>query len=446
MKTAITPKLKITLALLITAFIMQVIAVFTFSNIDLIVHGDLYRYGLRFDNAWAKPYWDNSSLFQYLLLISSIMIVYSALLLIRFIRNGKASLTTIGYVLPFIVMIANFFSAYFFTKIGNIVNVSLKNYGLQYNPDWAVPFLTCTLSVLSLIGIATTLTVVTPLLIHLGVREQLKASKLQMIRMGTKTSTWQTSKVASFLLIAAGTAALLNSIFYDMSILAFVGLGLLFWGMLFVYVHLEEYPKKTLIYAAVYPSTSTIDRLINEMEFKGTPVYLPPKYFTNPETTKAYIPKQIGTNIPSPTMIQEQESQTITHDPEGLLIAPPGEGLAKLFEKTLNTNFIRVDIPYLQQILPKILVEDLEIVQNFEMSPEKDMVQVKIENIVPGRTALENIGGSQSKLGSLLASAIACVLVKTTGDPISIEKQQISEDGKDETIEYRIFADAQQKT
>ncbi len=445
MKTNITPKLKITMALLITAFITQAIAFYVFSNIDLMVNGNLYRYGLRFDYAWAKPYWDSSSLFQYLLLISSILIVYSILLLIRFIRNGKASLTMVGYVLPFIVMVSNLFSAYFFTQIGSIVNYSLQNFGLQYSPQWEIPFLTFTLLVISLVGIATVLTVATPLLIHIGMREQLKTLKFRIDRPGTQTSTWQTSKIASFLLITTGTAALLNSILYNLSILAFAGLGLLFWGILFVYGRSDEYTKKSLVYAAAYPSITTIDQLIKEMEFKGTPVYLPPRYFKSPETTKVYIPKQIETEIPSPLLIQQQESQTILNDFQGLLITPPGEGFAKLFEKTLGTNLMRIDIPYLQQNLPKTIVEDLEIAQNFEMSYEENKVQVRIENISYSKTAVEEMSGLQSNLGSILASAIACVLTRTTGEPISIEKQQISKNGRDETIEYRILTKAQDK-
>jgi hypothetical protein len=32
-----------------------------FTDLDQIVHGDLYRYGLLFDYMWADPYWDISS-------------------------------------------------------------------------------------------------------------------------------------------------------------------------------------------------------------------------------------------------------------------------------------------------------------------------------------------------------------------------------------------------
>ena len=49
-----------------------------------------------------------------------------------------------------------------------------------------------------------------------------------------------------------------------------------------------------------------------------------------------------------------------------------------------------------------------------------------------------------STIGSPLSSAIACVLTKTTGNPVIIEKKQTSEDGRDVTIEYQILGQKEQ--
>jgi len=246
-------------------------------------------------------------------------------------------------------------------------------------------------------------------------------------------------------LIVIGTVALILSIIYTSSILAFIGLGLIFWGILFAYMRTEEYTKKALLDTIASPQLPALNQIIQELAYKGNTIYLPPKYFTDPETNKAYIPKQKETKLPTPEQIQRQETQALIKDPEGVLLTPPGAELAKLFEKTLETSFTRVDLQYLQQRMPKLFIEDLEIAQNLEIKTENNKVQVKIENStysIPNKETAEP-PSVHSTLGSPISSAIACALTKTTGKPITIEKQQTSEDGKNITIEYHIIEEEQ---
>ncbi len=42
---------------LIVWFAIILVFYLVLTKIDLIVHYDLYQYGLRFDPAWANPYW-----------------------------------------------------------------------------------------------------------------------------------------------------------------------------------------------------------------------------------------------------------------------------------------------------------------------------------------------------------------------------------------------------
>lgn len=244
-------------------------------------------------------------------------------------------------------------------------------------------------------------------------------------------------KLTAYILVIVGIAALLTSIFYASSILAFIGLGLLFWGILFTYIRTEEYTKKALLDATSHPQQTTLNQIIQELNYKGTPTYLPPKYFKNPETPKIYIQKQNKTTLPTPEQIQKQEQQIFTQQPPGILLTPPGSELTKLFEKTLDTNFARENLEYLQQNIPKLLIEDLEIAQNFEIKIENNKIRTKIES---STYKLNNKNKQQlHPLTSPLSSAIACTLAKTTGKPIIITKQETSQDNKTETIEYHII-------
>jgi hypothetical protein len=266
------------------------------------------------------------------------------------------------------------------------------------------------------------------------------------------------TRLVSWFLLALGLTALAFSIIYTSSILAFIGLGLTFWGALTLYITTEEYVKQTLLDHTITPSLVALNQILTELKYQGKPIYLPPKYLKDFETTKIYIPKNKNTNLPTPEEIQQQENKTFLKNPEAALIIPPGLSLSKLFEKTLGTTFTKVDLEYLQQNLPKLFIEDLEIAENLEIQtkptrvaqkvadsdsviqPKTDTIQVKITNSIydgvckEART-LTHICGS---IGCPICSAIACALAKATGKPITIDKEEQSQDGKTTRIQYHI--------
>jgi hypothetical protein len=253
------------------------------------------------------------------------------------------------------------------------------------------------------------------------------------------------ARAVGLTLLGIGAIALTVSIIYVSSILAFVGLGLVFWGIIVTYIQTEEYVKETLLQATVLSSLATLDQMTQEMNCTGKAVYLPPKYFTDPEASKVYVPKQKDGKLPTPEQIQNQETRFLIENPQGILVTPPGAGLTRLFEETLGTRFTRVDLKYLQQNMPKLFIEDLEIAQNFEMQIENNKILVKIENSAYKNLTekVEKLSNVYSLLGCPVSSAIACALAKATGKPIIIENQRTSEDGIKMEIEYRVLEEEQ---
>jgi len=250
-----------------------------------------------------------------------------------------------------------------------------------------------------------------------------------------------TTRLVSVFLLALGLIALAFSIIYTSSILAFIGLGLTFWGIIIFYIRTEEYVKRKLLDTTVLPQLETINQMLREQNYKGKAVYLPPKYLTNPEANKAYIPKQEKEKLPTPEQIQKHETELFLKNPNGLLLTPPGAELTRLFEKTLETSFIRTDLQYLQQNMPKLFIEDLGIAQNFDLEIKNNKIHVKIEDSAYKNLnkEAENLSNLYTSLGSPISSAIACALAKASGKPIIIEKQHISKDGKTIEIEYQIL-------
>ena len=93
------------------------------------------------------------------------------------------------------------------------------------------------------------------------------------------------TKLVSWFLLALGLIALAFSIIYTSSILAFIGLGLTFWGALTLYITTEKYVKEILLNSTLLPRLANMDKILTELGYHGKAVYLPPKYLKDPETS-----------------------------------------------------------------------------------------------------------------------------------------------------------------
>jgi hypothetical protein len=265
-------------------------------------------------------------------------------------------------------------------------------------------------------------------------------------------------EAVSVIMLVGGLVVLVASVFYGSSTLAFIGLGLAFWGALLLYIRPEKYTRIELLNAVILPSLATLNEMIQELNYRGEALYLPPKYFVNPESTRVYITKQKVATLPTPELIQEYETQLFVKNPEGLLLTPPGAELANIFEKKLGISFARVDVEYLQRNMPKLFIEDLEIADNLEMEiisktvaakasafsllqTERYAIQVRITDPICKEVCEESnrLTYICDRVGCPICSAIGCALTKATGAPVIIESVQTSEDGKTVQVTYGIL-------
>jgi hypothetical protein len=216
-------------------------------------------------------------------------------------------------------------------------------------------------------------------------------------------------------------------------------LGLTFWGFLFLLLKQETYVKSTLLDSTATQSLENLNKILTELGYKGKGVYLPPKYLKDFKSGIVYVSKKKGNKIPSPE--EKLEEKTFSSNPNGLYIAPPGLDLTNLFEKEIGTDFIRTDLQYLQDNLPNLFIENLEIAQDLEINTEDNLVNVKItdsvyENFCKQARKLSNICNS---IGCPLCSSIAGALTRATGKLVVIEKCEYSENDKTISVQYRIL-------
>ena len=240
----------------------------------------------------------------------------------------------------------------------------------------------------------------------------------------------------AYLLLYFGIIALVSSLIFNSSILAFIGLALVLWGALFFYVKPVEYVRKDLLEATALPSLININRILNELECDGKPIHFPPRSLKELKEPVLFIPKK-GTYIPHAKEVTEQEASS---NPEGISIIDPGQGLLLLYEQKLGTDFTEKDLDYLKRQLPKLLVEDLELVDHIKINEEDDTIHVRIDGSIYQNLCRELKKQTQvSLLVCPLCNSIACALAKVTDKAVIIEKMEVSPDEKTVDAWFRLI-------
>jgi hypothetical protein len=419
----LTLKTKGVLLFLLAQLFFAAFSLFLFTRIDNLVHTDLYTHGLQFSIGWADTYWTFLRLTLTFLLLTILVTCGAMVFILLRARTQQRSWVAPNFLLVLgIILISG--TLFCYTRLDTIIHTDLYTYGLQFSQDWAMPYWTYANFVLGLLGFSIVTSILS--ITILSYTSMVEADPKHVLRA---------------LLVPVGVLALALSIQFDSTILALVGLGLTFWGIIFFYISSDEYVKSVLLDATTLPSLITLNKVMDELDFKGRAVYLPPKYLTDPNENKVYISKQKNLGIPLPDQIQTHETQLFTKGTPGLLLTPPGDELTKLFENTLNTNFTGTDLKTLQQNLPKLIIEDLELAQSFDMHIEHNTVSVKMENSIYEALCKATANLNTSFLGCPLSSALACALAKTTGDPIIIENHQVQDNHIE--LEYRVLREAQ---
>jgi hypothetical protein len=243
------------------------------------------------------------------------------------------------------------------------------------------------------------------------------------------------NKAIACTMLILGLASLSVSALYVSSILTFIGLGLTFWGALLLYVAPSKHVQLELLNATTTSTLSNIEKIITDSKTSGKGIYMPPKYLKDFESSLIFIPSKATQPLPKPEEVEE--GKLYSKNPNGLFLTPPGLALSKLFERELGTSFTKTDLNIIREKLPKLLIEDTEIAENVKIKTENNTTSIEISNHIFNQICQETRRLKlHESIGCPLCSAIACALAKATGKPITIEKEEQSQDGKTTRIEY----------
>ncbi len=246
-------------------------------------------------------------------------------------------------------------------------------------------------------------------------------------------------EIIGYILLFLGVTAIISAFIFTSFILAFVGLGLTFWSVLVVFLKTTRYVKADIFETTPVSSLRTIDQVIAHFNCKGKGIYLPQRYLKEFKGGKVFIP--LKKKIAVPPVEEVAKEKVLLKNPDGICLTPSGLSLVNLYEDKLGTDFTRVDLYYLVSNLPKLFIEDLEIAEDFEMNPVRDIVHVRITGSIYNNMCreIEKLTNVCRSFGCPLCSSIGCALAKATGKPVVIEKSSLSKDGKVVQAYYRII-------
>jgi hypothetical protein len=275
--------------------------------------------------------------------------------------------------------------------------------------------------------------------------EMLQKENEQMKYEPRKSEKLPSNKIGITLLIV-GALLLVASVVTSSTILAFMGLGLTFWGALFLFVRSTKFVRIPILAATSLSFYSALDRITDDLNYKGKSIYIPPY----PKDT--YLPEHLAglkemlvfisakDSATMPTIEEMAKKQFMVKNPEGICITPPGSALVNLFEKELRTDLTKIDQESFYDGLPTVIVNNLGLASNFEIKSEKELIHVKITDSVYNHLYSKNQNlKSIHSIGCPLTSAVTCALAITTGKPVTITKSKISPDLKTIEIWYQLI-------
>jgi len=242
------------------------------------------------------------------------------------------------------------------------------------------------------------------------------------------------TQLVGFLLLGIGLVALTASVMFASTLLSFIGLGLAFWGMLAFFIQPEKYVRSDLMDATALSSLKTIDRMMVGIGYREKGVYIP----TEREKAVVFVPSEPYSKIP--TQVDALQESTFINDPVGMVVIPPGLALANLIEKKLGFKLKKCGLEPLLQALPRVLVEDLEIVRDVEIEMRGDKVDFKLVDSIYSDFCREIRDTSRRcGLGCPMCSALACVLATATGKPVLFEEDELNTEKGTTLSSYEIL-------
>jgi hypothetical protein len=250
----------------------------------------------------------------------------------------------------------------------------------------------------------------------------------------TRKSAPSQLKTASVFLVF-GVIVLAASILYNWQVLAFIGLGLVFWGAIFSLSKPGKFVDGSLLDSTASSVYSTLDRLINDLNYTGRGYYIPtypkdaflPEYYKNLKESVVFISDENFAGLPA---VEELAAgKFISEKNRGVFVTSPGSGILNHIENQLNLDFTTIPVQELCGLLPRCMTEFFNLAKEMDLQVLDDSkVRLNVhgilyESLYTPFTRDGAVKKSVSLLGCPVVSAVACAIAKSSGKTVVIQEQ-----------------------
>ncbi|MGB9914271.1 MAG: hypothetical protein ACPLIG_00875 [Candidatus Bathyarchaeales archaeon] len=264
----------------------------------------------------------------------------------------------------------------------------------------------------------------------------------QIEKLNPKKEGVPSIKVGAALIIP-GALALAYAILKNSNTLAFIGLSLTFWGVLFFFIKPARYVASSMLTSAALSEYFTTDRILRDLKINGKAYYIPPypKDVYLPQHLKGLKESVVfisSSTSGMPSIEELAKSKFLLENPNGICVSPPGLGLLEQLEKELKRDITKIQLDELFEILPPLITENLQLAKEVEIKQEDSQIYLKM--IGSPYRALYTAEELKSIhfLGCPLASAIACAIAKASGKTVTVQKDNIAPLGQAVEVWYQL--------
>jgi len=246
--------------------------------------------------------------------------------------------------------------------------------------------------------------------------------------------------------LVLGIISSLFSVLYQQQVTALVGLGLLFWGVLFLLIGPAKQIESDFLSGTALSLYSTLDRIIREFEITGRAFYIPP-YIKG-----AYLPEHLQGLKDPVVFISSRETKIalsneeiakgsfLSQDQKGIFIAPPGKGLLAQIERKSRIDFTGMQLKELCDVVPRLLLNNFGLTREIEMSLLENGVTMEIKgSAYRNLYNTENDFRSIQLLGCPLVSAVACAIAQGSNRIVTITKMDVSQSDLSVKVWYQFL-------
>jgi hypothetical protein len=245
--------------------------------------------------------------------------------------------------------------------------------------------------------------------------------------------------------LAQGITLFVVSILLSEQIVSLIGLGLTFWGALFLLIPPPKHIESSYLVTSCLPSYMSIDRMLNSLFHKNEAYNIPPfpsnvslpQHLKGLKDTVTFIPSVYTDGIAEIEDIAK--GKFLIDKPKGLLITSPGVSILDKIEKKQKTDFTKIPPNKLDEILPVsfsslYLAEEIEVATTSEKEIQISIRDSLYKNLYNPKYDLKSI----KLLGCPLVNAAACAIAKSTGNPTVIQQIKVTSKGKKITAIFNI--------